>query len=62
MPKIGIKKSKHKELVEVKPPIGSNSSDSVNIRVLSYDMLKGMVSEFSESKEKNYTTIVYHVY
>jgi hormone-sensitive lipase len=48
LPKVVIKKNKHKELVEVKPPIGSNPSDSVNIRVLSYEMLKGMVSEFSE--------------
>jgi hypothetical protein len=54
VPKVEIKKNKHKELVEVKPPIGSNPSDSVNIRVLSYEMLKGMVSEFSESKKINF--------
>jgi hypothetical protein len=47
LPKLEIKSNKqNNELVEIKPPIGSDLNDSVNIRILSYERLKGMVSEF----------------
>ena len=33
-----------KEFVEVLPPVGSNSNDTVKIRILSYEMFQGMVN------------------
>lgn len=49
------------ELVEISPPKSSGANDSVNVRIISHELRKGMVSRRFELKLFEKTTLIFCV-